>query len=97
VPEFLKGGIGGGRMIHREDIDRYPGTLTDLAREIGDLRYDSLAAFLRELATKLERDSAADAGRGRPKLAATLNEAADSVTAAAAAIERAWSISSPHM
>jgi hypothetical protein len=84
-------------MIHRENIERYPGTLADLAREIGDLRYDALATFLQELAAKLERDSAADAGRGRPKLAATLHEAADGVTAAAAAIERAWTISSPHM
>jgi hypothetical protein len=84
-------------MIHREDIERYPLTLADLAREIGDLRYDALAAFLRELAAKLDIDSAADAGRGRSKLAATLREAAEGVTAAVTSIERAGSISSPHM
>ena len=84
-------------MIHREHIDRYPGTLADLASELGDLRYDSLAVFLRELAAKLERDSAADAGRGRPKLAASLQEAAEGVKTAAAAIDRAWAISAPHM
>jgi hypothetical protein len=84
-------------MVHREAIERFPGTLADLATELGDLRYDALAAFLRALAAKLELDAVADAGRRRPKLSAALQGGAASVTAAAAEIERAWSISAPHM
>jgi hypothetical protein len=84
-------------MIHRETIDRYPGTLAELAGELGDLRYDALALFLRALARKLEQDAAADAERGRPRLAAALGDGATAVAAAAVAIERAWAISAPRM
>jgi hypothetical protein len=52
-------------MIHREIIEHYPGTLAELAGELGDLRYDALAQFLQALARKLEADAAADIGRGR--------------------------------
>jgi hypothetical protein len=84
-------------MVHRENIERYPGTLPELAGEVGDLRYDALAAFLHSLARKLESDGSADAGRGRTKLAAALRDGAAAVTAAASAIDRAWAISAPHM
>jgi hypothetical protein len=84
-------------MVHREDIQGYPGSLADLAGEVGDLRYDALAGFLRALADKLASDGAADAGRGRPQLAAALRDGAAGLVAAAAAIDLAWAISAPHM
>lgn len=84
-------------MVHREDVERYPGTLTQLAGEVGDLRYDALAAFFHALAAKLDADGGADAGRGRHKLAAALHAAGASVTAAATDVERAWSICAPRM
>lgn len=84
-------------MTHRDNIERYPGTLTELASDVGDLRYDALAGFLRALAAKLERDATADAGRGRTRLAARLRGAAAGMAAAAKEIDEAWSISAPHM
>jgi hypothetical protein len=84
-------------MVHREDIEGYAGSLADLAGEVGDLRYDALAGFLRALADKLAADGAADAGRGRPRLAAALRNGATGLAAAAAAIDRAWTISAPHI
>jgi hypothetical protein len=87
----------GGLMIHRESIERYPGTLAELADELGDLRYEALALFLRALARKLEADAAADAGRGRLRLAGALRTGAAGVSVAATEIERAWAISAPHM
>jgi hypothetical protein len=83
-------------MLHREDIGGYRGSLAELAGEVGDLRYDALAGFLRALAKKLGADGAADEGRGRPRLAAALEDGAAGLVAAAAAIDRAWAISSPH-
>ena len=50
-------------MVHKEQIDHYDGTLEQLAHEIGDLRYDALATFLRSLASKLASDGAADENR----------------------------------
>jgi hypothetical protein len=84
-------------MVHGEKVPGYPGTLTELAGELGDLRYDALALFLRALARKLEADAAADADRGRSQLAAALKDGAAGVSTAAIEIERAWAISAPHM
>jgi hypothetical protein len=84
-------------MIHRENIERYPGTLAELAHELGDLRYDALAQFLQALARKLEADAVADSGRSRHRLAEALRHGAAGVSAAATDMERAWTISAPHM
>lgn len=76
--------------------DNIPGhTLPGLAENVGDLRYDALAKFLRSLAEKLEKDSAADAKRGRPKLANALLDGSAGVILAAEAVERAWKICEP--
>lgn len=83
--------------MHASHIDRYPGTLAELATELGDLRYDALAAFLTELAAKLEADSLKDAARGRQKLAAQLQATAVGVSGAAGHIAKAWRICEPHM
>ncbi|MDY3561050.1 hypothetical protein R5W23_002309 [Gemmata sp. JC673] len=84
-------------MPHANHVERYPGTLAELATELGDLRYDALATFLEELAAKLEADSLADGARGRGKLAAALRAASDEVTSAAEHIAKAWRICEPHM
>jgi hypothetical protein len=84
-------------MIHRESIERYPGTLAELADELGDLRYDALALFLRALARKLQADAIVDTSRGRLQLAGALRDGAAGVSAAAVEVERAWAISAPHM
>ena len=59
-------------MKHTNTVTRYPGTASELANEIGDLYYDALANHLHLLAQKMASDSAADASRGRGKLAAEL-------------------------
>lgn len=84
-------------MTHRQDVERYAGTLADLAADCGNLRYDALAFFLHQLARKLATDAAADAGRGRPQLAAELQAASASIGGAADAVDRAWRICAPHM
>lgn len=83
--------------IHRDHIEAYPGDLEQLANDIGNLRYDALAAFLSALSEKLAVDSAADAGRGRAKLAARLRAASEQTGVAASEIERAWEICEPFM
>lgn len=84
-------------MIHPPNVVRYPGTLTELTDDLGNLRYDALAELLRALESKIERDAIADAGRGRHRLAAALGRAGASVRSAAAEVELAWSICAPHM
>jgi hypothetical protein len=84
-------------MTHADHVARYPGTLAELAVELGDLRYDALATFLAALAAKLEGDSAQDAARGRSRLAAALSAASVEVSEAADAVAKAWAICAPRM
>ncbi len=84
-------------MKHKAWIENYDRDFTTLAEEIGDLRYDSLAEFLRLLARKIERDGIKDGSRGRLKLATALNEMQQSLEVGAVAADRAWKICVPYM
>jgi hypothetical protein len=84
-------------MTHDTEVKRFPGTLTDLAEAVGDLRYDALAAFLMLLQGKLDRDAGQDESRGRVRLAASLRAATCPLGEAAAEVQRAWRICEPRM
>jgi hypothetical protein len=82
---------------HKKEVEGYQGSLQELAEDLGDLHYESLAEFLGHLSEKLEKDSIADMKRNRMKLAGSLHHAADDIHSACIGIERAWKISKPYM
>ena len=84
-------------MKHTSTVPGFAGSHEQLAVQIGDLYYDALAEFLDLLAAKMAADSKADAGRGRPKLAAELSGCAGHLTTAARHIDEAWRICRPHV
>ena len=84
-------------MIHRSLPPHYPGDLASLAEEIGNLKYDALAEFLRLLSAKIDGDAAKDQARGRVRLAAELRSAAGRIGSAEVPIEHAWKICRPFM
>jgi len=84
-------------MVHPDKVDRYSGTLDDLAEDLGNLRYDALGEFLRLLAAKIDRDAGTDEKRGRTQLSAALRNAAGLLAGAATDIQLAWRISEPHL
>jgi len=84
-------------MKHPDRIARYPGSLTDLATEVGDLRYDALATFLHALSANLATDGEKDGARGRASLAASLQRASALVADAARETETTWNTCAPHM
>ncbi len=69
----------------------------ELAKEIGDLYYDSLEEFLVELARKIKSDAKADEARGRKKLAKALFDASLHIQEASQSIAKAWDISKPYV
>ena len=83
-------------MVHKTSLKYYP-DLESLAKEIGDLRYDALEAFLHHLALKLKKDSEADTKRGRPQLASNLMNASNFLETSAIEIGRAWKICAPYL
>lgn len=82
---------------HPKQIEKYSGSLKELAEEIGNLHYESLAEFLQLLSSKLDRDADNDAIAGRFKLANELSEAKCYIKDASKKIESAWLISKPYM
>ena len=84
-------------MKHTRQVNRYAGSHTELAKELGDLYYDSLADFLRLLADKLHKDALADQARGRRKLSKELHDCSAQLSAAANCVDRAWRICEPYM
>lgn len=84
-------------MQHRDDVKKYSGSLADLAKDIGNMRYDSLAYFLKQLGDDLIRQAAADKARGRVKLASQLEATAQGLYHAREKMIGAWEICSPYM
>lgn len=82
---------------HAVAIAAYPGTLADLATEVGRLRYDAGAHFLRALAAELARQAEGDRGRGRPKLADRLDALSADVGKAANDLAAIWRLCKPHV
>lgn len=82
-------------MKHTTTVTRFEGTEAELIEAIGDLYYDALAQHLRLLSDKMGRDSAADAGRGRHRLAGELMTCSEHLAEAADHIDMAWSICLP--
>jgi hypothetical protein len=76
-------------MNHKTEIN-YPGGFDNLAEDLGNLTYNSLGIFLEKLASKLKKDSEADADRERHKLSKQL-------TYAEKHIKNAWKICEPFM
>lgn len=84
-------------MTHEKRLPHYGDNWPEVARQLGDLRYDALADFLKELSKKMELDAQADADRARPKLARRLFATAEHVRLAGEQIEKAWTICEPYM
>lgn len=82
-------------MPHETTLPRYSGTLSELADDIGNLRYDALVALLQNLSTRMESNSNAESARGRQKLAEFLHACAAHIADAARETETAWRILEP--
>ena len=83
-------------MKHKTYIEKYDGSLEELAEDIGNLRYDALTDLLKLLSAKLNKDSESDLFRNRVKLAACLKECSVELNQASIAIDKAWEICSPY-
>ena len=83
-------------MKHPIKIEGFE-NLEDLAKAVGNLRFDALDDFLRNLAEDLNKQADADKERGRINLANSLYDAASNVSSAREKITEAWKISEPYM
>ncbi|MGD1849090.1 MAG: hypothetical protein ACFCBU_00255 [Cyanophyceae cyanobacterium] len=84
-------------MKHTKQVNDYPGSHEELAESLGDLYYDALAEFLRQLSNKMAKDGDADDRRERPRLAAELHSCSQHLREAAEHIDAAWEICKPYV
>ena len=82
---------------HSLRVAGYDGTLQDLAKEVGNLRYDKIVEFLRALRNDLHEQALKDTSAGRTKLGATLERASVALYPTEQALGEAWHISEPYM
>lgn len=61
-------------MKHTFNIEKYDGSLEELARDIASMRYNRLATFLYNLSKCIKNDSAKDTQLGRKKLGNNLKK-----------------------
>lgn len=82
---------------HKKVVEKYNGSLEELANDIGDLHYGALTQLLYLLSKKIEDDGEKDYKGGRVKLAAALQYTSMSLFESALRMEKAWKISKPFM
>jgi hypothetical protein len=81
---------------HLKSVGPYT-DMKKLAKDIGDLHYETLEELFIELGVKLSKDADSDAERGRIKLSQSLEKASFRIGMAATNIRKAWHISKPFM
>jgi hypothetical protein len=82
---------------HKKTVEKYDGSLKDLAEDIGDLHYEELGKLFHHLSQKLMRDGMKDRQAGRTKLGKELMSPAANLEYASQGIERVWKICQPYM
>ncbi len=84
-------------MKHPKEIEKYDGSLGELAKDIGMMTYDSMGTLLKELIKDLEKQSKEDQEKGRGQLVEIMCKAIKSLSSASDHIDKAWEISEPHI
>lgn len=82
---------------HLDHIPKYPGTLEQLANDIGDLKYNKLEELLGHLEKKIRGDAERDKQAGRTQLSARLQYATGVLLELRGQITRAWRLCKPYM
>lgn len=82
---------------HPDRVVGYKGSLGQLARAIGNMKYDKVALFIGKFADDIKRQADADSARGRKKVPKDLSGAARNLNQARKKIESAWKTCKPYM
>jgi len=84
-------------MEHPISVLKYSGSLEALAKDVGEMRYDSVAEFITSLADEVVRQAEADRAGERVQLASKLEETARKLYEARDEMQKVWRICKPYM
>ena len=82
---------------HPVSVEGYNGSLEDLAKAAGNMRYDCTAEFIEKLADDIKRQADSDSAKGRARLAERLYFTAQELYRARDKLLSAWEICKPYM
>lgn len=82
---------------HSLSVEKYSGSLEDLAEDVKNLRYDKVAEFLGYLAAQVKQEADKDLADGKTKLAAKLYLASNYLSRSQEELDSAWKICKPYM
>ena len=82
---------------HPSFVEGFNGSLDDLVKSIGKMRYDVVSSFIEKLAGDIKRQGDNDYNKGRTKLASKLYETADELYKAKEQMDAVWKICAPYM
>jgi hypothetical protein len=82
---------------HKTAVEGYEGLSQTLCERIHRLRYDKVEEFYRHSAAEFRRQAAGDRAKGRLRLAALLEEAANTAEEQQKRLARIWKLCEPHM
>ena len=83
-------------MDHKLEVD-YPGGMGKLVEDLGNLRYDALAFFMRSLSMKIYNDSQRDKDKKRKQLALILETTSVAIDDVATWFDSAYDICKRYM
>jgi hypothetical protein len=84
-------------MKHPIKVEKYSGTLRELARDILNMRYDSLAELYRYLSEELLIDAKHDENLGHKKVSELLKKLAEDNVNSKEDADFLWEICEPYM
>jgi hypothetical protein len=81
---------------HPVNLPNYE-NLAELAKDIGEFRYDALEVFLGHLGNELEEQVAHDESHGRVKLVRSMRHVVESIQSAEESMHYSWRHCAPYM
>jgi len=84
-------------MNHPSSVEGFKGSLDELVKSIGKMKYDSVSCFIEKLADDIKMQADNDKSKGRLKLAGQLYETANKLYEAKEKMDAAWKICEPYM
>ena len=84
-------------MKHSKLVEKYDGTLEDLAIDVANLSYDKVEEFITYLFKEILRQSNDDGSRGRNKLSNALKITSFYLAATAGQLKIVWEICKPYV
>jgi len=89
--------MSGEKPKHPLSVERYSGSLEELAKDIKDLRYDKVSELLGYLVEEFKGEADKDLADRKTRLASKLYQASEYLADAREEIDSAWKISKPYM